>query len=208
MEIVSLVVGMIQANCYLVYDKETLATLVIDPGAEGEKIQEEIEKRHLQVKYIVNTHGHNDHIAANQYLKEVTGAPLLIHEEDAKMLTDASLNLSAYMGRLIDRPVADRFLQEGDVLDIGNISFEIIHTPGHTCGGICLVGEGVCFSGDTLFKGAIGRTDLPGGSFEVLINSINNKLVKLDENIVVYPGHGSSTTIGEEKCSNPYLSKN
>lgn len=195
MKIVVIPVGMLQANCYLVYDERTKEALVIDPGAEGVKLQKEIKKRELKVKYIVNTHGHRDHIEANQYLQEVTGAPLYIHEEDSAKLTDASKNFSATNG----------YLQDGDILEVGSLRWEVRHTPGHTQGGICLVGEGVCFSGDTLFDGSIGRTDLPGGSFEKIISSIKTKLLILDDQVVVYPGHGPQTSIGKEKETNPYL---
>ncbi|MDD2212809.1 MAG: MBL fold metallo-hydrolase [Clostridia bacterium] len=205
MKISVLPVGMIQANCYLVYEAESKEALVIDPGAKGARIQQEIEKLELKVKYLVNTHGHSDHIGANQFLKEVTGAPLYIHEADSSMLTDAKKNISAYLGREINGPAADRHLQDGDILEVGDLRFQVLHTPGHTPGGICLVGHGVCFSGDTLFAGSIGRTDLPDGSFEALLNSIRTKLLVLADDVVVYPGHGSQTTIGDEKSVNPYF---
>ena len=205
MEIVVIPVGMLQANCYLVYDGQTKEALVIDPGAEGVKLQKEIEKRELKVKYLVNTHGHSDHIGANQYLQEVTGAPLYIHAEDSAKLTDERKNLSVYMDKEINKPAANGCLQDGDVLEVGSLRWEVRHTPGHTEGGICLVGEGVCFSGDTLFAGSIGRTDLPGGSFAKIISSIKTKLLVLDDQVVVYPGHGPQTSIGKEKGANPYL---
>jgi glyoxylase-like metal-dependent hydrolase (beta-lactamase superfamily II) len=206
MKIITIPVGMLQANCYIVNDERSPEALVIDPGAEGSKIQKELEQRGLQIKYMVNTHGHNDHIGANRFLKEATGAPLLIHEADAAMLTDPNLNLSVEFGLKYDKPAADRLLHDGDELEMGNLKFKILHTPGHTPGGICLVTEGVCFSGDTLFDGSIGRTDLPGGSFKEIIGSIGSKLLTLDDNTIVYPGHGPQTTIGREKNSNPYLS--
>jgi len=204
-KIIVLAVGAIGTNCYIVYDETTLEAMVIDPGEEGKRIINQIEKNQLNVKYIVNTHGHGDHIAANKVVKEATGAELLIHAEDGPMLMDARLNLSALMGQNITKPAADRYVQEGDVLEIGTSKFKILHTPGHSRGGICLVGQGVVFSGDTLFQLSIGRTDFPGGSFDEIVDSIKTKLMPLDDSIVVYPGHGPSTTIGQEKRGNPFI---
>jgi hydroxyacylglutathione hydrolase len=200
-------VGRIEVNCYLVYDAETKEALVIDPGAEGERIQKKITELGLKVKYIVNTHGHLDHIGANRYLKEANENVLLcIHKADSEMLTDPKKNISAYLlEEGINGPAADCFLEDGDVLDVGNLHFKVFHTPGHTLGGICLVGHGVCFSGDTLFAGSIGRTDLPGGSFEEIINSVKTKLFVLDNEMLVYSGHGPQTSIGFEKYANPYF---
>lgn len=205
MKIIVLTVGAFATNCYIVYDETTLEAMVIDPGEEGKRIIAQIEKNKLKVKYIVNTHGHGDHIIANKAVKEATGAELLIHTEDGPMLMDARLNLSTLMGQNIAKPAADRYVQEGDVLEIGTSKFKILHTPGHSRGGICLVGQGVVFSGDTLFQLSIGRTDFPGGSFEEIIDSIKTKLMPLDDSMVVYPGHGPSTTIGQEKRGNPFL---
>lgn len=205
MKIIIMPVGPIEANCYIVFDEETKECMVIDPGAEGEIIYQEIQKNGLSVKYLVNTHGHCDHIGANLYLKEKTGAELLIHEEDAPMLTDSSKNMSVYMGEKVNRPAADRHLQNGDVIKIGNNSFTVLHTPGHTKGGICLLCGNVCFTGDTLFQYSIGRTDFPGGSYNEIINSVETKLLTLDEKITVFPGHGPQTTIGKEKANNPFF---
>lgn len=205
MKIVSLTVGPIMGNCFLVYDEEAKEAMVIDPGAEGPRIVREIEKRGLKVKYIVNTHGHSDHIGGNSSVKDATGAKLLIHEEDAPMLTDSRRNLSVFMGENLKLPAADEYLKEGDQLEIGNLKFTVIHTPGHTRGGVCLFGEGVLFSGDTLFEGSIGRTDFPGGSYKAIIQSIKEKLLVLDDEVIVYPGHGGETSIGREKVINPFL---
>ncbi|MDX9870987.1 MAG: MBL fold metallo-hydrolase [Clostridia bacterium] len=205
MKIIIIPVGFIGANCYIVYDEETKEALVIDPGEEGEKICTEIQKKDLQVKYIVNTHGHGDHIGANGYVKEVTGAVLAIHREDAPMLTDAAKNMSLYMPVRTNGPAADLLLKDGDTLEVGKMIFTVLHTPGHSRGGICLVSGKACFSGDTLFQYSIGRTDLPGGSYPELISSITDKLLALDENTTVFPGHGGKTTIGAEKSGNPFL---
>jgi len=205
MKLSKLKVGPIQANCYLVYDEQTKEALVVDPGAEEEQIYREIEKLELKVKYIVNTHGHHDHIGGNQYIREATGATLCIHEKDGLMLTNSKNNFSYLMGMQVISPEADKYLEDGDVLEFADLRFKVLHTPGHSPGGICLVGHGVCFSGDTLFAQSIGRTDLPGGSIEELFTSIRTKLFVLDDTIVVYPGHGSQTTIGQEKTDNPFL---
>lgn len=206
MKICRIIVGPIQANCYLVYDEKTKEALVIDPGAEGERIYREIEKLGLQVKYIVNTHGHHDHIGGNEVLKKATGASLYIHQADSNMLTTPKYNLSFFfVDGEVSSPEADEFVKDGDTLAVGELQFQILYTPGHSPGGICLVGEGVCFSGDTLFAESVGRTDLPGGSMEELLTSIRNKLLVLADDTVVYPGHGPQTTIGHEKAANPYL---
>lgn len=204
-KIITLPVGPIQANCYIVYDENSKETMIIDPGDEGPLIMEEVKKRHLQVKYIVNTHGHGDHIGANEYVKEATGAPLAVHELDSSLLTSPRENLSAMLGHIINKPAPDRFLHEGDELQLGKSKFRVLHTPGHTRGGICLLGDEALFSGDTLFENSIGRTDFPGGSHQQLINSIKTKLLVLDDKMIVYPGHGDPTTIGWEKNNNPYL---
>ncbi|MTV49719.1 MBL fold metallo-hydrolase [Heliobacillus mobilis] len=202
----SMETGMLGANCYLVICEETKETVIIDPGDEGERILNRVNEEKAKVIAIINTHGHGDHIGANRFLKEATGAPLMCHENDAPKLVEAGKNLSLYIGVPISSPPPDRFLQEGDIIEIGStIRLEVLHTPGHTAGGICLKGEGVVFTGDTLFAGSIGRTDFPGGSFEEIIRSINTKLLSLADNTVVYSGHGPTSTIGEEKRSNPFL---
>lgn len=205
MEIITLPVGAFGANCYIVYDQEQKDALIIDPGDQGHDILASIKKHELNVKYIVNTHGHVDHIGANQEIKGKTDALLLIHELDAPMLTDPQQNMSVMFGRKIESPAADGYLKEGDLLEIGSLEFKVLHTPGHTSGGICLQGMGVVFSGDTLFELSIGRCDFPGGSYKQIIESIKNKLLVLEDSTIVYPGHGLPTTIGKERLENPFL---
>lgn len=205
MKIETIPVGALGANCYLVYDENTKEAMIVDPGGEGKKIMSEVIRLQLEIKYIVNTHGHVDHIAANGEVKDATKAPLLIHEDDANMLTNANHNLSAYVGPSISKPSSDKLLKDGDTLVIGEKEIKVIHTPGHTPGGICLLCDKVLLSGDTLFQFSVGRSDLPGGSHKQLINSIKTRLLVLEDDVVVYPGHGPTTTIGDEKRMNPFL---
>lgn len=208
MKIKALVVGPIMENCYILYDEQTLEGIIVDPGDEATSILNVVDNLKLHIKYIVNTHGHADHIGANKELGLALKAKLSIHADDACMLTDPHLNLSenGYMGRpiIISQP-ADIILHEGDIISFGNCNLKVIHTPGHTPGGICLVGEGVVMSGDSLFAGSIGRTDFPTGSMTDLISNLKAKILTLDENLTVFPGHGGATTIAYEKQINPYL---
>jgi len=197
--------GGMGANCYVVACDDTKEALVIDPGGDPGRVVTFIEKNGLTLKYIVNTHGHIDHIMGNDQLKQATGAKVLIHEADAEMLQNPQLNLSGFMGGSIKLAQADQLLTEGDTVEIGKVKLEVFHTPGHTKGGICLSGDRVIFTGDTLFAGSIGRTDFPGGSFEALINSIKTKLLPLPDDTAVYPGHMQESTIGQEKKFNPFL---
>lgn len=205
MKVECLTVGAMASNCYLVWCEDTKEAIVIDPGAEGKRILSEVDKRDLKLKYIVNTHGHIDHIAANNVIKEATDAELAIHVEDLSLLTDPELNLSQYMGRKYSSPRADLSLSDGDELTVGKDVLSVLHTPGHTRGGISLKGTGVVFVGDTLFAGSVGRTDFPGGSYDDLIASIKNKILPCGDEFIVYPGHGPATTVGHEREHNPFL---
>ena len=184
-------VGWLSTNCYVVGCEETKEAAVIDPGleseAEAEPILDYIKQKDLHIKYIINTHGHPDHVSGNNFMKEATGASILIHESNS------------------ERVQADRKLRDGDVIHVGNYKLVVLHTPGHTKDGISLLGDNVVFTGDTLFAGSIGRTDFPGGSFQELMQSIKTKLLPLPDSFKVYPGHESSTTIGDEKKHNPFL---
>ncbi len=191
-------------NCYVVSD-DTGEGVVIDPGGMAKQILAYIREAKISVKAVLDTHGHCDHIGANDAIRDETGAPLYIHKEDAAMISDMKLNLSAFMGfRVISRP-AEHLLSEGDKISFGQSELEVIHTPGHTKGGVCFVGEGVAFTGDTLFAGSIGRSDFPGGSERDLIGNIKKKLLVLPDETKVYSGHGPSSEIGWERRCNPYL---
>jgi len=201
----TLVLGPLQTNCYLLVCEETAHAAVIDPGAEGKKILEAVNKEGWQVKIIINTHGHGDHIGANLVVKETTGASLFIHQSDASYLSDPNKSLLGLMGDKSNNCTADKLLQHGDKLRVGEMELDIIHTPGHTPGGISIKAGNALFTGDTLFAGSIGRTDFPGGSLTQLLNAVKDRLLCLDDAVVVYPGHGPSSTIGEERLYNPFL---
>ena len=197
--------GIYQANCYVLFDEKTKESAVIDPSGDFPEIKSYTETNGLKVKYIIITHAHGDHIGALQELKDYTGAAVCIHEGDYDMLKSKSRNFTEALGGPVVEMTADKLLSDGDVLWLGDTKLEIIHTPGHSKGGICIYSEGSLFSGDTLFACSIGRTDLEGGSFQEIIISIKNKLLILPEATEVYPGHGSSSTILIEKKRNPFL---
>lgn len=201
--------GAVDTNCYVVGCPETKAAAVIDPGAfspeEVGAVLGLLDKDGLKATCIINTHGHIDHIAGNKAIKKATGAALLIHRDDADSLGDGQLNGSFLFGTDIVSPPADRLLDDGEVIELGDLRLKAIHTPGHTPGGICLLCGSVLFSGDTLFAGSVGRTDLPGGSEKAIIDSINLKLLVLPDTTSVRPGHGPRTTIGRERKNNPYI---
>jgi hydroxyacylglutathione hydrolase len=204
----TLTVGPIQANCFILGCEETMEAAVIDPGDETDRILNALSESSLSAKYIINTHGHFDHVSANKRLKEVTGAPILIHSLDAPMLDQLSSSAAAWGLSADNSPKPDRQLNDGDKISFGNITLTVIHTPGHTPGGISLYASDIIFVGDTLFAGSIGRTDFPGGSFETLKESIRKKLFVLGDHVKVYAGHGPPTTIGEERRSNPFVGDN
>lgn len=200
-----LVVGMLQCNCYLVACEDTKEAIVIDPGGDAPLILDRVQELGLAIKYIVNTHGHIDHIAANRPVKEGTGAQLAIHQDDAEWLVTDQGAYARMLGVSSPGPAADVLLEEGDEIAIGNQRLQVIHTPGHSLGGISLVGDGVVFCGDTLFSMGVGRVDLPGGSWETLMNTIKTRLFTMPDDTVAYTGHGPETTIGREKQLNPWF---
>ena len=188
-------------NCYIVFDEESKETMVIDPAGDVDRIVEMIEILKGKLKYIYITHCHGDHIGGVNNLKNRCGGKILIHRYDAKGLNDEKINLITYIGMEKIELEADSIIDDEDLIHLGNIEFKVIHTPGHTIGGTSLYceKEKLLFSGDTLFRGTWGRTDLPTGSIEDIMNSIINKLLILPDDTIVYPGHGKSTMVKDEK---------
>jgi len=200
-----LVVGPLMANCFICGCSKTKEAVVIDPGGDANTILLSLADSKLKVKYIINTHGHFDHVSANGKMKDATGADILIHPLDAPMLEKLSSNAAFFGVSVENSPPCDQTLEEGDTVSFGDITLKVIHTPGHTPGGISLYTNGIVFVGDTLFSGSIGRTDFPGGDFNTLISSIKTKLFNMKDDIRVFSGHGPETSIGIEKRHNPFV---
>ena len=197
--------GIYAANCYLVYSENTKEGIVIDPGGDADDIMARINELGLNIKYIVLTHGHGDHIAGINDLKNFIDVPVAIHKEDEYMLKNGDKNLSSLMAMGTIEISPDILLDEGDKISFGDLVAEVIYTPGHTLGGISLkIGDSI-FTGDTLFAGSIGRTDFQGGSYEDIISSIKNKILIYPDDTIIYPGHGPVTTIEREKATNPFV---
>jgi hydroxyacylglutathione hydrolase len=197
------VVGAWRANCYIVVSEKTYEGLIIDPGGDSGSILDEVKTNHWKIKWLVATHGHIDHIGAIGHLNAVLNAPVAVHALDASALQGDS---RFFWGEPYGPPLkADRLLAEGDIIKVAEMRFQVINTPGHTLGGICLYGQGVLFSGDSLFRGSIGSSNIGTGTRPQLLRSIIEKLLTLPPETTVYPGHGSTTTIQEEALHNPFL---
>ncbi|RJQ54440.1 MAG: MBL fold metallo-hydrolase [Actinobacteria bacterium] len=204
MQVETLTVGPLGTNCYIVASDDGTGA-VLDPGDDSGRILDRVRARGIDVRYVINTHGHADHTSANGDVVEATGAKLVIGREDARMLTDPVANISAFLGERPLSPEAEVLVDDGDELGIGPVSLRFLHTPGHTAGSLVVLADGALFSGDTLFAGSVGRTDLPGGSSRRLSESLRTKLLPLPDSTIVYPGHGEPSTIGREKAVNPFL---
>lgn len=198
-------VGQFQVNCYILASRENAKAILIDPGDEADKINAVLNRHRLTPAFIINTHGHIDHIGCNDEF----GVPVYAHHQELPLLKDESLNLSKFFGFCLSIKSEIKKLEDKENIRLDDIELEVIHTPGHTKGGICLLMKkpvgGILFTADTLFRGSIGRTDFPQADRDALIKSIKEKLLILPEETILYPGHGPSTTIGYEKKNNPFL---
>ncbi|MEW5795985.1 MAG: MBL fold metallo-hydrolase [Candidatus Zixiibacteriota bacterium] len=205
----TLVVGPFAANCYLLWERDTAEGLIIDPGAEADEIAQAVDEFQIAPKAILLTHGHGDHIAAVAELKQLYNVPMYIGRGEEELLADPSANISAFFDHPIVAPKPDSSVRDEQLIRVAGIELLVLATPGHTPAGVCYLEEeaGRLFSGDTLFAGSIGRTDLAGGDYEQLIRSIETKIMPLPDNVTVYPGHGPQTTVGTERVSNPFLIK-
>ncbi|MCX5877566.1 MAG: MBL fold metallo-hydrolase [Deltaproteobacteria bacterium] len=202
-------VGFMDVFCYLVACSRTKEALFIDPAGNEEELVNFIKQENLALKYIVNTHGHADHTCGNKKVKALTGAKIIMHETDHRVFSTPEGYAMARQWGFEPSPPADETVKDGDAIVVGDVSLQVIHTPGHSPGGICLLSDGNLFTGDTLFVGGIGRTDLPGSSHEQFMKSIKERLISLAPETIVWPGHDYGamvrSTIGYEKATNPWL---
>lgn len=211
-QVKKLILNPFQENTYILYD-QTGEAVIIDPGcyskSDVDEVKWVIDSNGLTVKHLILTHGHIDHILGVDSLKELYRVKCIAHADDIPLIETSPKHGLMFGISFEKAPKVDSFVKDGDTISFGKSTIEVIHTPGHSMGGVCLLlrDEKMLFTGDTLFNGSIGRTDLLGGNYETLINSITKKLLPLDGSIIVYPGHGNSTTIEFEKKNNPFLTK-
>ena len=200
-----LTVGPLQSNCFIVGDEESGEAVIIDPGGDGDMILNTVSRKPWKVTAILNTHAHFDHIAANAVVIKGTGAPLLAPRGDSSFMAEAHIAARMYGLEVDATPAPDRLLDDGDFIELGDEKIKVVSTPGHTPGGVTFVTSIGIFPGDSIFAGSIGRTDLPGGDYDTLINSIKTRILSLDDDTPVYPGHGPETTVGRERNYNQFL---
>jgi len=209
MKIIQTIVGVMEVFCYLVYDEASGDGILIDPAGDTDRLVKLLEERGVKLRYIVNTHGHADHTCGNEELKKRTGAPIVMHATDDTFFQRPESQAFARMMGFAPSPPADVRVGDGTELSFGDVTMKFLHTPGHTPGGCCILIDGHLFTGDTLFVGAVGRTDLPGASFDQLIQSLKNKILALPPQTVVWPGHDYGdrpySSVREERETNPYI---
>ena len=201
----ALVLGELMTNCYIVYDDVTKDAMLIDPAWDYDRIDRELTKLGVTLRFVFLTHGHADHIGALQEVLNYKDVPVYIGRGDVELISNSRNNLSAFLGRNISITSPEHILYDGEEITLGTLHFTVLETPGHTPGGVCLYGEGLVFSGDTLFQYSVGRTDFYGGDSHQIIESIETKLMPLPDDTVVLPGHGPATEIGLERRNNPFL---
>jgi hydroxyacylglutathione hydrolase len=206
MIIKTLNMGAFQVNNYLVIDEESKQAVLIDAGGDYDAVMKVARENKAEIKYILNTHGHMDHIAGDEEIQRKNRVKVFMHKDDKYLLGAFKQSLIVYGMPRYETPVIDEYIEDSQIITLGSLEFKVIHTPGHTPGGVSYLIDDVLFSGDTLFANSVGRTDLPGGDYSQLEKSIKEKIYSLDENIIVYPGHGKSTTVKEEKHTNPFFS--
>lgn len=198
-------VGPFAMNCHLVVCERTREAIVVDPGDEPQVIEKMIERDGAKVKALIGTHGHMDHVSAAEPIRKRLGVPFLLHKADLPWVEMLPRQAMMFGLDVPEVPTVDRFLEDGQVIEVGDLRFEVRHTPGHTEGGVTIVGEGVAFVGDCVFLGSIGRTDLPGGHYETLIRAIRTRILDLADETLLHCGHGPKTTVGNERRTNPFL---
>jgi glyoxylase-like metal-dependent hydrolase (beta-lactamase superfamily II) len=206
MVIRKLVVGPLENNCFMIADEKTAECLVTDPGDEPDRILDLIKENNFRVKYILSTHAHFDHVGALPEVKEETGAKIVLHSDDLVIYRNATEYAKSWGFEIDPLPEPDLLVSEGDILRLGALEFRVLHTPGHSPGGICIYGEGILITGDTLFAGSVGRTDLYGGDIKKLKTSLK-RLMSLPDETRVLPGHGPESTIGRERTGNFFSHK-
>jgi hydroxyacylglutathione hydrolase len=204
MEIETLVLGPLESNCYIVSDEKSREAMVVDPGDETGKIADLIDAKKLKVGFIVCTHAHFDHMGGVSAVKEKTGAQIVLHKDDLGIYLSAGKHAVSWGLKITQPPEPDRLVKEGDMLTLGTLRFEVLSTPGHSPGGICLFGEGVLITGDTVFAGSVGRTDLYGGDMESLKRSFA-RIMSLPPETAILPGHGTPSTVAREKYMNFFI---
>ncbi|GJQ59101.1 MAG: MBL fold metallo-hydrolase [Candidatus Scalindua sp. AMX11] len=205
MIIKKVVVGPLEVNCFIIACEESKKAAIIDPGGDADDIINTIENEGLKPEFIINTHAHFDHVGAVKTLQEHFKIDFLLHKDDLFLIDTLDKQVMMFGLDQVEKPEVNKFVSGGDTVTLGQLTIKIIHTPGHTPGGVCYFVDETLFVGDTLFAGSIGRTDFPGSSYDQLIHSIKENLFPLGDNVTVYAGHGPSTTIGNEKAHNPFL---